>query len=598
MEKALEHIQREDEDYVYINFEGIKKSINVKEFKKNQRVHDLSHKTEKKGELIDFIKIGTKIYYLYTTNSKNLYITDTFNRYANTRQKLVCRINNNYVCFYGIFTNPRQLKNFDNIVLNKEIVGKVKRPFGNIKKLKNFVIIKIKIEDIISCGRIHNNIRIGRSKELSVPILMNLKHDGMNYWARKKVGDNLIVVRSIISGSKIKISNIKFSPEYKKINLLKNFIAYNLSKIINNKKINLLFEKETNRASESGYYSFEKIMEYDKKYNLDSKNYFVIDKNSPDYADIKLKYKNNIIEKYSFKHYLYIYLSKYFISSELSNHVINPRIYLWNLNKCISTKPLVFLQHGIMFSKPVDNPAASNFRKDFEHTYYYKNIISSDLEATQFYKCGFEDEDLIKCGLPKFDIAKMDDDADKIMVMLTYRFWEETFVNDEEKIKETTYYQAYMKIFKAFEENNLLNKLMVSCHPKFTEFLNNLNPKYANCVENDIGKALAKSKIFITDYSSASYDAHYRGSYIIYYWEEKEYLIEKYGGAIPPINEDNCDGVPVFSIDELINEVKKAINNNYIMDDLYQERYRKINEFHDGKNGDRLVKELIKLDII
>ena len=74
-------------------------------------------------------------------------------------------------------------------------------------------------------------------------------------------------------------------------------------------------------------------------------------------------------------------------------------------------------------------------------------------------------------------------------------------------------------------------------------------------------------------------------------------MIEKYQ-AIPPINENNCDGVPVYSCDELISEVKKAIKKNYKMDKKYEDRYKKINEYHDNKNGDRLVKELLKLKVI
>ena len=67
----------------------------------------------------------------------------------------------------------------------------------------------------------------------------------------------------------------------------------------------------------------------------------------------------------------------------------------------------------------------------------------------------------------------------------------------------------------------------------------------------------------ITDYSSASYDAHYRGAYIIYWWAEKDYLIDKYQ-----------------------------------MDKKYENRYKKINEFHDGKNYKRLIEELQQLNII
>ena len=154
-----------------------------------------------------------------------------------------------------------------------------------------------------------------------------------------------------------------------------------------------------------------------------------------------------------------------------------------------------------------------------------------------------------------------------------------------------------MKLIETFEKNNLLDKLLISCHPKFSDCLLKAAPKYKDIIETNVGKGLAKSKIFITDYSSASYDAHYRGAYIIYWWAERDYLIDNYR-AIPPINEKNCDGVPVFSYKELIDEVKLAIKKNYKMDKKYEDRYKKINEFHDGKNYKRLIKELQKLDII
>lgn len=595
--QIMEHIEKGDDEFISVNFEGIKIVVDLSLFENRRNLRLSEDQTSKRIKIIDMIHIRSKRYYLYTSKSGVLYLTDSFNRFAKIREQLRCRITDEHIIFYGIFSDiNHKCPDFDNILLNGKRVGKVER-FTHRKKVKNFARIKIKISDILETGEIHNNLRIGRSLEYSVPIFMKRKHEGMNYWCRKKVGDNLIIVRSIINGSKIRVTNIKYHREYNRSNMIKNSIAHNVSKLIGTRNINLMFEKETKRACESGYYSFEKIMEKQDSGKLKSKTYFVIDKDSPDYERVKKAHGKHIIEKYSLKHYLYIYLAKFFISSEFSNHVLNPRLYIADLNACISNKPLIFLQHGIMFSKPVDNPAASNFKKDNEIVNFYKNIISSDLEATQFYKCGFEDKDLIKCGLPKFDVSKMDDDADKIMVMLTYRYWEESFVMDEETIKETTYFKTYMRILEAFEERGLLDKLLISCHPKFTDFLEVLHPKYAKCVETDIAHGLAKSKIYITDYSSASYDAHYRGAYIIYYWEERDYLIENYK-AIPPINEDNCDGVPVFSMDELMDEVEKAIDNDYVMDEKYQERYSKINEFHDGKNGDRLVEELIRLDII
>ena len=43
---------------------------------------------------------------------------------------------------------------------------------------------------------------------------------------------------------------------------------------------------------------------------------------------------------------------------------------------------------------------------------------------------------------------------------------------------------------------------------------------------------------------------------------------------------------------------EKAIKNNYKMDKKYENRYKKINEFHDGKNYKRLIEELQQLNII
>lgn len=58
---------------------------------------------------------------------------------------------------------------------------------------------------------------------------------------------------------------------------------------------------------------------------------------------MKNKYGNNIIDWFSFKNYLYVFLVNYFIFSELSNYVINIRIFNDSLNKKIKEILLYFL---------------------------------------------------------------------------------------------------------------------------------------------------------------------------------------------------------------------------------------------------------------
>lgn len=540
------------------------------------------------------VEIDGNSYFVFTRN-KNLFITNTLNRVWRRHTRLFCHLTKKNAYFFGKYSNlETRFPDSDKVFLEGKHVSDVKRPL-NFWRFRNLGIIKVPLEEVNHTGEIHSTVTVGQEPRFSLSLRLNKKHPGINYYSRKKVGNHYYIIRSTYSNTNIRIVNIPMSPEYTFVNRAKNFFAHMIYKILGNNNSVLMFEKETNKAGESGYYVFEKIMS--RKDSLKANVYFVIDKNSKDFEKVYSKYPNNTLIKYSFKHYLNIYRSKYFVSSELSNHVINPRLYIRSINEVIAEKPLVFLQHGIMFAKPVDNPAAAGFRKSNKSINYYKSVISSDLEATQFYKCGFEDEDLIKCGLPKFDVSYMNEDADKILVMLTYRYWEEAFVMNPETITQTTYYKTYMNLIEAFEKAGLLDKLLLSCHPKFAECIVSAAPKYESIVEKDVNKALENSKIFITDYSSASYDAHYRGAYVIYYWEERDYLIENYQ-AIPPVNEYNCDGVPIFSMDDLVKEVKHAIENNYEMDPMYHERYKKINEFDDNCNGDRLVDELIKLDII
>ncbi|MCY8265435.1 CDP-glycerol glycerophosphotransferase family protein, partial [Bacillus haynesii] len=104
-------------------------------------------------------------------------------------------------------------------------------------------------------------------------------------------------------------------------------------------------------------------------------------------------------------------------------------------------------------------------------------------------------------------------------------------------------------------------------------------------------EALRISKIFITDYSSAIYDAQYRGAYPIFYWEEKDYLIRQYK-AIPPVNDENAPGPIAYSLDELIKEVKTAIDQKYQLKDEFKKKYLKINSFNDNRNTQRVIKFL------
>lgn len=517
--------------------------------------------------------IGTKANLNVFNGSKNMYIFGSLRHYGHN-------------CF-GKF-EYLYLRN------SETQISEFKRPFKNMRFLQRFGYYKISYDKLDSLKNIHNNLLMGNKQTFISNLFFKQNDKKVKTYSVKKYENNVFIIRTNLQGN-ITSTILPYTKEYSKIDRVKIKIAQKVSKLVKNKNknLNLYFEKKASKADESGFRVFEKVKEMDNKNSL---NYFILDKSSSVYNQLKRKYGNKIVKKYSFRHYLYIFNADNFISSELSNHVLNDRLFIESLREQIMKTPLTFLQHGIMFAKPVDNPMAFGFHKDKNQYNMKKTVISSELEAGEFYKMNYDREDLILTGLATFDYAKLNTDADKIAFMPTYRYWEEGLIYSN-KIEQTTFYKTIIKVIDSFEKAGLIDRLLIVPHNKFSEYIYNNMPQYRNILSNNPSEALKMAKIFITDYSSAIYDAQYRGAYPIFYWEEKDYLISQYK-AIPPVNENNAPGPVAKSIDELIEHVKTAIDLNYELNDEYKEKYLKINEFNDGKNTERIVSYLKQENII
>src|SRR5699024_3183823 len=118
--------------------------------------------------------------------------------------------------------------------------------------------------------------------------------------------------------------------------LIADFISKNIPKFFRKQKVNLFFEKESSKASESAASVFEKI-HFDKTFK--SRNYFILDSNSEDYRRMKKIFKRKIVKRFSLRHYVYLFQANAFISSELSNHVIASRVFSNKLSSSISKTP-------------------------------------------------------------------------------------------------------------------------------------------------------------------------------------------------------------------------------------------------------------------
>lgn len=365
---------------------------------------------------------------------------------------------------------------------------------------------------------------------------------------------------------------------------IKVFIAFVLSLFIKTPKITLLYEKNSSKYEESASVLFEELQ------NKGYKNaYFILDKNYEFIDKVPEKFRENIIYKNTFKHYFYFFKAKTFIGTEALVHAFDLKTFNQFALKKISSKNInyVFLQHGVMYMVSLDSESRTMFKRK-ELNGKYRVIVSSQAEADHFTTLGRHyPEDIYVSGLPKFDRNQYKDNADKIVIMPTWRPWEINTARMD--FTQTNYYKMIIRIFDSVPEN-LKEKVVVLPHPLIVNELNKIPASLADKIALNVryDDVLAETAVLITDYSSIAYDAFYRGARVIFYWEEKDYCMEQYGHTTKlMLNEENVFGDTFYDC----NCLKESIEKNYYnkQDDEYLNRYSELVDFHDNRNTERLI---------
>jgi CDP-glycerol glycerophosphotransferase (TagB/SpsB family) len=415
------------------------------------------------------------------------------------------------------------------------------------------------------------------------PILRDKKTDTVAIFRQSKGNRLNVYVRSWIKSDLL-------------IERIRQDLAYIVSILWHSKKARrlvLLYEKNSSKYEESASVTFEKLIDSGYKYA-----YFIVDKDYEFIDKIPEKYKSNIVYKYSFKHYLYFFKAKTFIGTEQPVHAIDLKTFNVLALKKISNKNInyVFLQHGVMYMVSLDSESRYMFKRK-KLNGKYRVVVSSQAEADHFTQLGRHyPEDLYITGLPKFDRNEYSKDADKIVIMPTWRPWEINMARDN--FIETPYFKMVMKIYNSVPEH-LKDKVVILPHPLIVNELKHLpdsilNKFVINARYDDI---LKFARVLITDYSSIAYDAFYRGTRVIFYWEEKDFCMAQYGPSTKlMLNESNVYGDYFYSTDGLSESIEKNYNNPQT--DEHKKRYSKIVQFHDGKNTERLISALQNDDII
>jgi CDP-glycerol glycerophosphotransferase (TagB/SpsB family) len=356
------------------------------------------------------------------------------------------------------------------------------------------------------------------------------------------------------------------------------------------KNIWLAFEKFSETAQDNAFYFFNYCYKNKKQKNF----FYIIKKDSPDYINVKLM-EDKVLHYMSFKYMVYLFAAKLLISSESKGHVYDIRIQKGLLKKALNHKTQVFLQHGVIGLKRVDQIFKKGIRNSIGlfvvSSENEKNIIKNNF--------GYKDKEIIVTGLSRWDVLK--DESKKkasILLMPTWRSWMDDL--PEDKFVQTEYYQHYVSLLNSHKIDNLLKEYNIHLnfyiHPKFKAYIdkfssNNKRIRIYQYGEEKVNQLLMKSSMLITDYSSVSWDMFYQKKPIVFYQFDLDDYIKYQGSYIDM--ETELFGDQAKTVDSLIGLIKKYAENNFKEEPKYaflRETYLK---YTDQQNSSRIYQEII-----
>lgn len=310
--------------------------------------------------------------------------------------------------------------------------------------------------------------------------------------------------------------------------------------------------------------------------------------------------QGSIVEFGSKKHKVLFILADKILCSDISQKCYSPlgsrarSYYADYINH-----ELIYLQHGVLWA----------------HLpwYYSKDRVLCDREvvSTRFEEMnltenyGFRKEDLIPCGMPRYDAVDLEARPEnKILVCPSWRAYligeltsegrepmDEVFLSSEfyRNLQNLLSSEKLSKVLDRYSyELHLKLHPLFSCYQKFFSF-NNERIRFAPSDSDE-----SSYSIIITDYSSYSFDFAYLKRALIYYIPDEDLF---YGGInhynALDIELEDAFGPYVHTPEDVIREIEIIVKNGGVPDTEYLNRMESLFLHYDSSQSERLYNALI-----
>lgn len=335
-----------------------------------------------------------------------------------------------------------------------------------------------------------------------------------------------------------------------------------------------LFADKPDFSDDNAKYLFK----YGLDQNDDIRKYFVVRKDSADYAKLCRSYKN-IVAFNSVKHrILYLFAEKY-----ISSYINEEHNSFYHMNKQLYKGLLsvqrVFLQHGVTKDNLSKN--VNKYRKNL-----YMITTVSEQESESFKKDGYNFNDkVIQClGFPRYDSLSSDLNTRQILFMPTWR----VEIRNENDFLSSDYFKMINNVINNEKLHEILDKndysLVFKPHPELLPFINLIKSDKTIISTNESYQELFKrSSLLITDFSSVFFDFGYLKKPVVYYQENNDYHYEQ-----GYFNYENSGfGEITTTKIELTELIKEYISTECKMKRKYLQRVENFFKYSDNNNCKR-----------
>ncbi|MDO5547857.1 MAG: CDP-glycerol glycerophosphotransferase family protein [Eubacteriales bacterium] len=351
----------------------------------------------------------------------------------------------------------------------------------------------------------------------------------------------------------------------------------------------LVCERKTD-ARDNGYWFFKYMVQN----HPEQETIYAISSESVDYP--KVAKLGKVIEFGTLKHWMYYFAAEKNISSQKEGKPNAALCFLLEVYLNFR-KNRVYLKHGII-------------KDDMKWIYYNVskiNLVCCAAKRECEYireKFGYPNDYIQLVGLCRFDNLLTEHEVKKqILVLPTWREWLGRVSSDTkkyetaERMEDTEYFRTWIGFLQNDELHQTLKKagysLLFYPHPSMQQYLKlfdigaNDLITIASKDKYDIQQLLMESALLITDYSSIYFDFAYMKKPLLYYqFDYNKYREGQYQEGYYSYDTD-AFGPVVANQDDVLEWLKKQLENDCIMETEYENKVDSFFAFRDKNNCER-----------